>query len=131
MRRLRPVENQETRERPRVVRMPLTAPLAPVHKLAVGIAVGSFCGVAFFALTVFHLVLRPAGALDIGLLAQYFNGYEVSWKGAAIGLFWGFLSGFVAGWFVAFVRNFVIAVRVLMLKGKADLAQARDFLDHI
>jgi hypothetical protein len=111
--------------------MPPTASLAPVHKLAVGIAVGSFCGAAFFALTAFHVVLRPAGALDIGLLAQYFNGYEVSWKGAAIGLFWGFLSGFVAGWFVAFVRNFVIAVRVLMLKGKADLAQARDFLDHI
>jgi hypothetical protein len=37
----------------------------------------------------------------------------------------------VAGWFVAFVRNFVIAVRVLILKGRADLARAKDFLDHI
>jgi hypothetical protein len=130
MRRLRLAETQVTREHPQA-RVPLTAPLGPVHKTAAGIAVGCFCGVAFFALTVFHVVLRPADALDIGLLAQYFNGYEVSWKGAVIGLCWGFLSGFVAGWFVAFVRNVVIAIRVLMLKGRAELAQARDFLDHI
>jgi hypothetical protein len=115
----------------RISRSPLTAPLAPVHKVAMGIAVGTICGAAIFALTVFHVVLQPAAALDIGLLAYYFNGYDVSWKGAVIGLFWGFLIGFVAGWFVAFVRNVVIAVRMLMLRGSADLAQANEFLDHI
>jgi len=105
--------------------------LGPVHKTALGIALGTVCGLAIFALTVFHVVLQPTDALDIGLLRQYFYGYEVSWKGACIGLFWGFVSGFVAGWFIAFVRNLVIAVRVLTLRTKAELAQTEDFLDYI
>jgi hypothetical protein len=93
------------RNRAEVSRAPLIAPLAPVHKVAMGIAVGIASGTGLFALTAFHVVLRPPDALAIELLAHYFNGYEVSWKGAAIGLFWGLLSGFVAGWFVAFVRG--------------------------
>ena len=110
---------------------PPTAALGPVHKVALGIAVGSVSGLAVFALTLFHVVLTPQNALDIGLLSQYLTGYTVSWTGAFVGLFWGLLIGFVAGWFVAFVRNLVIAIRVFMIKGKADLAQSRDFLDHI
>jgi hypothetical protein len=76
-------------------------------------------------------MLKPRDALDIGLLAQYLTGYSISWTGAFIGLFWGFLIGFVAGWFVAFVRNLVIAIRVLLIRGRADLAQSGDFLDQI
>ena len=105
--------------------------LGPAHKTALGIALGTVCGLAIFAVTVFHVILRPADALDIGLLAQYFHGYEVSWRGACIGLFWGFVSGFVAGWFMAFVRNLVVAVSVFRLRAKAELAQTEDFLDHI
>ena len=108
-----------------------TAGLGPVHKVALGVAVGVVSGLAVFALTVFHVMLKPIDALDIGLLSQYLTGYSVSWTGAFIGLFWGFLIGFVAGWFVAFVRNLVIAIRVILIRGRADLAQSRDFLDKI
>jgi hypothetical protein len=108
-----------------------TVGFGPVHKVALGIAVGALSGLAVFALTVFHVVLRPRDALDLGLLAQYLTGYSVSWTGAFVGLFWGVLIGFVAGWFVAFVRNLVIAIRVLTIKSRVDLAQSRDFLDHI
>jgi len=118
-------------EPPRVASAPATAALAPVHKVALGIAVGAVCGVAVFVLTVFHVVLQPQNALDIGLLSEYLTGYSVSWAGAFVGLFWGVLIGFVAGWFVAFVRNLVIAIRVFTIRGRADLAQSRDFLDHI
>jgi hypothetical protein len=114
-----------------VATAPTTAALGPVHKVALGIAVGAVSGVAVFALTLFHVVLTPQDALGIALLSQYLAGYSVSWAGAFVGLFWGILIGFVAGWFVAFVRNVVIASRVLMIRGKADLAQSRDFLDHI
>jgi len=110
---------------------PATEGLGPVHKVALGVAVGVVSGLMVFALTVFHVVLRPQDALDIGLLSQYLTGYSVSWTGAFVGLFWGVLIGFVAGWFVAFVRNVVIAIRVFTIRGKADLAQSRDFLDHI
>ena len=104
---------------------------APVHKMALGVAVGTVFGVLIFAVTVFHVVLHPVGAPDIGLLSQYFYGYEVSWRGAMLGLFWGFVTGFVMGWFVAFVRNFVVAIRLFTLRAKAELAQSTDFLDHI
>ena len=104
---------------------------APVHKVALGLALGSVCGAAVFALTVFHVVLQPHPAPQIGLLSQYFQGYEVSWRGAFIGLFWGVVVGFVTGWFVAFVRNFVIAVRVFMLRTTAELAQMKEFFDHL
>jgi hypothetical protein len=107
------------------------AGLGPVHKVALGVAVGVVSGLAVFALTVFHVMLKPRDALDIGLLSQYLAGYSVSWTGAFVGLFWGFLIGFVAGWFVAFVRNLVIAIRVLLIRGRADLAQSGDFLDQI
>jgi hypothetical protein len=123
--------NQANPTRARVLHIPVAAALAPVHKLALGVAVGTVCGVGVFALTVFHLVFQPTDALDIRLLAQYFYRYDVTWLGAVIGLFWGFVSGFVAGWFVAFVRNLVVAVRVLVLRGKAELAQFRDILDQI
>jgi hypothetical protein len=114
-----------------VASAPATAGLGPVHKVALGVAVGVVSGLAVFALTVFHVMLKPRDALDIGLLSEYLTGYSVSWTGAFIGLFWGFLVGFVAGWFVAFVRNLVIAIRVLLIRGRADLAQSRDFLDQI
>jgi hypothetical protein len=114
-----------------VATVPATAGLGPVHKVALGIAVGAVSGLAVFALTVFHVVLKPHDALDITLLSQYLTGYSVSWTGAFVGLFWGILIGFVAGWFVAFVRNLVIAIRVFAIRGKAELAQSRDFLDHI
>jgi len=109
----------------------LALAFAPVHKRALGVAVGSVSGLFIFVVTVFHVVLHPEGALDIALLREYFFGYTVSWQGAFVGLFWGFVSGFVMGWFIAFVRNFVIAMRVFTLRAKGELARTADFLDHI
>jgi hypothetical protein len=105
--------------------------LAPVHKRALGVAVGLVFGVMIFAVTVFHVVLRPVTAPDIALLAQFFYGYTVSWRGAFVGLLWGFFTGFVAGWFVAFARNFIGAVTAFLFRAKAELSQTKDFLDHI
>jgi hypothetical protein len=104
---------------------------APVHKRALGVAVGFMAGLAFFFVTAFHLLIQPSGAPPIALLSQYFYGYEVSWWGALVGLFWGGVTGFVAGWFVAFVRNLVTAIRIFIFRTKGELAQTKDFLDHI
>jgi hypothetical protein len=114
---------------------PLSAPLgyamAPMHKRAFGIAVGTMAGALLFLLTVFHVVVNPSNALDIGLLAEYFYGYSVSWRGAFVGLAWGLATGFIAGWFVAFVRNLVVTVTIFAIRTRAELEQTRDFLDHI
>ena len=111
--------------------LPVASALGPAHKRALGVALGIVCGAAVFLITAFHVVFHPTDALEIGLLAQYFYGYEVSWRGAFVGLFWGGVTGFVAGWFLAFVRNFVIGVRMVLLRDKAELARMKDFLDHI
>jgi hypothetical protein len=127
------VENAGSAEVNRSATGPGTLALAfaPVHKRALGVAVGSMSGLLIFVVTVFHVVLHPEGALDIGSSANTSSGYTVSWQGAFIGLFWGFVSGFVMGWFIAFVRNFVIAIRVFTLRAKGELARTADFLDHI
>jgi hypothetical protein len=104
---------------------------APMHKRAFGIAVGATAGTLIFLVTAFHVIVNPPNALNIALLGQYLYGYEVTWRGAFIGLGWGLATGFVAGWFVAFVRNLVVTVTVFALKTRAELEQTSDFLDHI
>ena len=107
----------------------LALAFAPVHKLALGVAVGMVCALLVAAVTAFQLVAAPPDAPDLGLLAQYFYGYTVSGPGIAVGAFWGFVTGFVAGWFVAFVRNFVLALWVIAVRANAELSNS--FLDHI
>jgi hypothetical protein len=120
----------------RVIRdEPLPAPLAvicaPVHKLALGLAVGTTAGALTFLLTLFQTVVQPADAPNLFLLNQYLYGYEVSVKGAFIGAFWASIAGFVAGWFLAFVRNLCVAIRLRYSSARAELSQTLDILDHI
>lgn len=107
----------------------LALAFAPVHKLALGIAVGMVAALVMVGVTAFQIVAAPPEGPELSLLAQYFYGYSVSWPGAAIGAFWGFLTGFVAGWFVAFVRNFVLALWASLVRANAELSSS--FLDHI
>lgn len=105
---------------------------APIDKLAVGVALGVTCGIGFFLVTAYHLLLLGAGnGPNLTLLAQYFAGYSITWPGAFVGLFWGFVVGFVVGWFVAFLRNLFTALYTFGVRAKADLKNTEDFLDHI
>lgn len=104
---------------------------APIHKAALGVASGTVVGMLVAAITAFHVFAHPERAVPLGLLAQYFYGYTVSWSGVLVGLSWGFLTGFVAGWFAGFVRNLVVTIAVFALRTKAELRQTADFLDHI
>jgi len=102
----------------------------PLHKRAFGMAFGAAAGLLVFGITAITLV-RPHADIRLELLAEYFYGYSVSWSGAFIGLAWAFVSGFVAGWFIAFCRNLVIAVSLWLTRTRAELDAGRDFLDHI
>ncbi|MGH7505491.1 MAG: hypothetical protein ACRELX_07555 [Longimicrobiales bacterium] len=103
---------------------------APLHKRAFGMAVGAACALVVAALTLFHLVLDP-GSPNLGLLSQYFYGYTVTRTGLLVGAGWGFVVGFVGGWFFAFCRNLALATSMFISRTRAELAQTRDFLDHI
>ena len=109
----------------------LAPTVAPVNKGAFGVAVGCVSGIPVFLLTAFHLLLNPVGGLQLELLSQYFYGYDVTWVGAIVGLAWGWLFGFIGGWVAALLRNFLTAVWILTVKGRAELSQGRDFLDQL
>ena len=115
--------------------VPVSASSAPVlfpraHKSALGFAFGLIAGGAIFVITALHLITNVNG-LPLYLLSHYFQGYEVTWPGAFIGLAWGFLVGFVAGWLLGFVHNFTVGFWMFIVRTKNDMKQTRNFLDHI
>ena len=105
---------------------------APMDKgMAFGVAVGTAAGLLIFVATAAALLLGVEDRVPLSLLGQFFAGYQPSWPGAVVGLAWGFVVGAVFGWFVAFVRNLLLAVWLLWVRVRADLSATRDFLDHI
>ena len=114
--------------------LPLSVALAfsPIHKRAIGIAIGSAAGLMVAALTLFHVLVPGASeSVNLMLLAEYFYGYTVSWSGSLVGFAWAAFVGFVGGWFLAFSRNLILAMMVFVGRTRAELAATRDFLDHI
>ncbi|MEO7041268.1 MAG: hypothetical protein ABI035_03300 [Gemmatimonadaceae bacterium] len=104
---------------------------APLHKAALGLASGVVFGVIFAAITLLDLVVDPQQIAGLRLLAQYFYGYNVSLLGALIGFGWGCGVGFVAGWFLAFARNVVLAIWILYFRARADWLATSDLLDYV
>jgi len=102
---------------------------APVHKAALGVAFGLTAGVVTALVTLAHVLFAHRGGLPLALLGQFFYGYDVSLPGAAIGFCWAFVTGFVAGWFLAFLKNLFTAIWVFLVRAKAELTQP--FLDHL
>lgn len=103
----------------------------PLDKRAFGIAFGLAGGLLVLLATAFALAVLGGDPTGLQLLGEYFYGYEVSWTGALIGFFWGFVTAFVFGWFAAFVRNLALATSVFIARTRNELRQTRDFLDHI
>ena len=120
-----PAEETET--------LPRSATLlfAPLDKRAFGAAIGVAAGLLIFAATAIDLTFHSPPRAGLDILNEYFAGYRVSWAGAFIGLAWGFAVGFCAGWFLALVRNLVLAISLFVLQTRAELDETRDFLDHI
>jgi hypothetical protein len=100
------------------------------HKSALGLAFGMISGLGLFAITALHVATRADG-LPLYLLAQFFQGYSVTWPGAFVGLAWGFAVGFVGGWLLGFVHNFTVGMWLFVIRTKQDLRQTKNFLDHI
>jgi hypothetical protein len=104
---------------------------APLHKAALGLASGVVFAFIFGLVTLVDLLIDPQQTAGLGLLAQYFYGYSVSVAGVFVGLAWGCVVGFVAGWFLAFARNVVLAIWILYFRARADWLATRDLLDYV
>ncbi|MGH7665495.1 MAG: hypothetical protein ACRENI_14580 [Gemmatimonadaceae bacterium] len=103
----------------------------PLHKRAFGVAVGTALALLMLVMTLVPLWRDVGDTIGLGLLAQFFHGYDVSWTGALVAAAWGFAVGFASGWFVAFCRNLVLAISLIAIRSRAEFAATRDFLDHI
>lgn len=103
----------------------------PLHKRAFGMATGTAAAITIFVITAVTVLRQPQPGVDLELLAQYFAGYTVTWRGAVVGAAWAGFVGFTMGWFLAFGRNLLVAVMLVYIRTKAEIAQTRDFLDHI
>lgn len=83
-----------------------------LQALVQGVATGLLVGLVVFVATNV-LVLRGGTVVGphLALLAQFFVGYEVSVAGSFVGLAWGVVYGFLAGYFVSAVYNRVVRFR--------------------
>jgi hypothetical protein len=105
---------------------------ARLDRSAFGTAVGTLLGLLIFCATVFVLAKDgEAGGSNLGLLAQYYPGYTVTLAGAFLGLIYGFLTGFVLGWFIALLRNASLGLYLRFVQKKTELTGINEFLDRI
>jgi len=77
---------------------------------ALGLTSGILWGLAIF-LTTYWIVITDSGGSTLGLLHKFYFGYSVSWLGGIIGLFWGFIDGFITGAIFAWLYNKLAAVK--------------------
>ncbi len=109
----------------------LALAFAPLDKLALGVAFGTAAALLVAVATLLDLVADPTHQFPLYLLAVYFRGYDITVPGIFIGAGWAFVAAFCWGWFLAFARNLVLAVWLMIIRIRADFATQRDFLDHL
>jgi len=78
-----------------------------LHARALGLTMGVIWGVMVFLVTL--LAVWSSGGYGKSFLVgvtSIYPGFTISYKGALLGLFYGFLDGFVFGWFTAVIYNY-------------------------
>lgn len=77
-----------------------------------GLVFGLVFGLAIFVVTNW-LILKggPVVGPTLSLLGQIFIGYKVTFVGSLVGFFYAFVTGFVFGYFIAAVYNWVVDLR--------------------
>jgi Ca2+-binding RTX toxin-like protein len=83
-----------------------------VNRNVLGLTLGILFGFGLFLATNI-LVLKggPHVGANLQLLNQFFPGYRVTFGGSFIGLMYGFAVGYVSGWIIASVYNWVVLLR--------------------
>lgn len=105
--------------------------VARMDKFGFATASGTVCGLLVFLATIFLNfkggdVVRP----NLQLLSQYFYGYNVTVKGAFIGMVFSFSWAFIFGWVFAYLRNLFISFYIYRVKRKTEMLKFYDFLNH-
>jgi protoporphyrinogen oxidase len=102
-----------------------------LDRVAFGVSLGTVTGLALFLAT---LILVVKGGDVVGpnlrLLSEYFPGYRVTASGSALGLFYGFLAGFIGGWFFALLRNTMMFLYMAAIHRRAELYLLRKLFEY-
>ena len=103
-----------------------------LDRLALGVSLGLTAGLI---LCLASLILVMKGGDVVGpnlvLLAQYFPGYSVTVGGAFVGLLYGFVAGFLGGWTLAFLRNAVVVLYMVLTRRRAERLLTRNLLEYL
>ena len=65
----------------------------------------------FLATNILVLKGGPNVGSHLQLLSQYFPGYRVTFGGSFLGAAYGFIVGYINGWVIAAVYNWVVFLR--------------------
>ena len=102
-----------------------------LDRVAFGLSLGTLAGLVLFLAT---LILVIKGGDVVGprlqLLGYYFPGYSVSTEGSMVGLFYGFIAGFLGGWVFAFFRNAALFLYAAAVHRRAELYVLRKLLEY-
>lgn len=105
--------------------------LAKLDGIALGVALGILFGMIIFLAT--NMLIFKGGDVigpNLSLLSQYFVGYEVTFLGSLIGLFYGVVSGLILGVLIAGLRNLAVKIYMMALKLKGSLSAVNDYIDN-
>ena len=83
-----------------------------VNRNVLGLTLGILFGFGLFLATNI-LVLKggPHIGANLQLLNQFFPGYSVTFGGSFLGLIYGFAVGYLSGWIIATVYNWVVLLK--------------------
>lgn len=83
-----------------------------LSRVVMGLTLGVLFSLAIFGATLF-LVLKGGDRVGahLQLLGQFFPGYRVTFLGSIIGGAYGFVFGYLTGWIVAAVYNWVVLLK--------------------
>lgn len=122
------------------IREPVAAPapagLAPgfakLDRVAFGAATGVVAGLAL-CLATLALVLKggPPVGPHLALLSQYLPGYRVTPGGSLLGLAYGLVGGFVAGWTFALLRNAGGLLVLAVVRRRVERLTLGRLLDYV
>jgi hypothetical protein len=97
-----------------------------------GTAIGAVSGLVLFIATIVLLLEGgPVVGPTLTLLNNYLFGYEVTWKGALIGLVQAGLIGFALGYLGARFGNIGIAAYAHSIRRRAEAQANTDLLDKV
>jgi hypothetical protein len=97
--------------------------------IALGVALGTVLGLGLFLCTAVLLLGREAVGPNLALLASYLPGFEVSWRGALLGLAEAGAGGFGFGAALAGLINSVVAREERVLLDRIAAVRAMDLVD--